>query len=164
MAIIPRIQRGFHFKQVVLLQGWHASHRSESGVIKIPLDSTTMNHIEYTWADKFKDEVQSIRLSIAMDGVNLYSLQNTNYFVWTVVVINNNIPQWLSEKNEHLMLDLIVLGRRQVKIMDVYLQPLIDKFKQLWEGIHVYDVSRPILMQRSFTLHGICAYAMHDYP
>ena len=72
---------------------------------------------------------------MAMDGVNLHSLQNTNYFVWLVVVINNNIPPWLSVKNEHLMLTLIVPGRRQVKGMDIYLQPLIGEFKQLWEGI-----------------------------
>jgi hypothetical protein len=98
-----------------------------------------------------------------MDGVNLYSLQNTNYFVWPVVVINNNIPPWLSMKNEHLMLALIVLGRRQVKRMDVYLQPLINELKKLWEGIHVYDVSRPIPMERYFTLYGICAYTTHDY-
>jgi hypothetical protein len=67
-------------------------------------------------------------------------------------------------KNEHLMLALIVPGRRQVKNMDVYLQPLVDELKELWEGIHVYDVSRPITTERSFTLYGICAYTTHDYP
>ena len=85
-----------------------------------------MKHIEDTWPDKFKDEVWSLQLSIAMDGFNLCSLQNTNYYVWPVVVINNNIPPWFSIKNEHLMLALIVLGRRQVKRMDVYLQALIE--------------------------------------
>jgi hypothetical protein len=115
-------------------------------------------------AQKFKDEVRSLRLSIAMDGINPYSLQNTNYYVWPVVVINNNIPPWLSMKNEHLMLALIVPGRRQVKNMDVYLQPLVDELKELWEGIHVYDVSRPITTERSFTLYGICSYTTHDYP
>ena len=99
-----------------------------------------------------------------MDGINPYSLQNTNYFVWLVVVINNNIPPWLSMKNEHLMLALIVLGRRQVKNMDVYLQPLVDELKELWNGINVYNVSRPIAAKRCFTLYGICAYMTHDYP
>jgi hypothetical protein len=47
-------------------------------------------------------------------------------------------------KNEHLMLALIVPGRRQVKNVDVYLQPLLDELKKLWEGIHVHNVSRPI--------------------
>ena len=95
--------------------------------------------------------------------MNPYSLQNTNYFVWSVVVINNNIPPWLSVKNEHIMLAFIVPGRRQVKNMDVYLQPLVDELKELWEGIHVYDVSRPIATKRNFTLYGICSYTTHDY-
>jgi hypothetical protein len=50
-----------------------------------------------------------------------------------------------------------------VKRMDVNLQPLIDEFKQLWEGIHVYDVSIPIPMERNFMLNGICSYTTHDY-
>jgi hypothetical protein len=86
-----------------------------------------MKHIKDTWPDKFNDEVQSLRLSITMDGVNPYSLQNTNYYVWLVVVINNNTPPWFFVKNEHHMLALIVMGRRQVKRMDVYLQPLIPR-------------------------------------
>ena len=98
-----------------------------------------------------------------MDGVNPYSLQNTNYCVCPVVVINRDIPPWLSVKNEHLMLALIVPDRRQVKNMDVYLQPLVDELKELWDGINVYDVSRPITAKRSFMLYGICAYTIHDY-
>ena len=54
-----------------------------------------------------------------MDGINPYSLQNTNYYVWPVVVINNNILPWFPVKNEHLMLALIVPGRIQVKNMDI---------------------------------------------
>jgi hypothetical protein len=42
------------------------------------------------------------------------------------------------------MLALIVPGRIQVKNMDFYLQPLVDELNKLWEGIDVYDVSRPI--------------------
>ena len=33
MPIIPRIQRLFRFKELAMLQGWHASHRSDFGVI-----------------------------------------------------------------------------------------------------------------------------------
>ena len=66
-------------------------------------------------------------------------------------------------KNEHLMLALIVPSRRQVNNMDVYLQPLVDELKDLWDGINVYDVLRPITTERIFTLYGICAYTAHDY-
>ena len=91
-----------------------------------------------------------------MDGVNPYSLQNTNYSIWSIVLINNNIPPWLFVMNEHLMLDLIVPGRRQVKNIDVYLQPLVDELKELWDVINVYDVSRPIVAERIFMLYGMC--------
>lgn len=67
-------------------------------------------------------------------------------------------------KNEHLMLALIVPSRRQVNNMDVYLQPLVDELNKLCEAIHVYIVSRPITIERSFTVYGICAYTIHDYP
>ena len=66
-------------------------------------------------------------------------------------------------KNEHLMLALIVPGRRQVNNMDVYLQPPVDELKELWDGINVYDVSRPIIAERIFTLYGIGAFTTHDY-
>ena len=110
-----------------------------------------MKHIEDTWPEKFKDEVRSLRLNIAMDGVNPYSLLNTKYSIWPVVVINKNMPPWFSVKNEHHMLALIVPGRRQVKNMDVYLQPLVYEFKVVWDGINVNDVLRPITTERSFT-------------
>ena len=67
-------------------------------------------------------------------------------------------------KNEHLMLALIFPDRRQVKNMDVYLQPLVDELKELWDGINVYDVSKPIAVERIFMLYGICSYMTHDYP
>jgi hypothetical protein len=64
--------------------------------MRIPTNSIAMKHIEDKWPNKFKDEVQSLRLNIAMDGVNLYSLQNTNYFVFPMEIINSNIPPWFS--------------------------------------------------------------------
>jgi hypothetical protein len=59
---------------------------------------------------------------------------------------------------------LIVPSRREVKNMNVYLQPLVDELNELWEGIDTYDVSRPITTKRIFTLYGICDYTTHDYP
>ena len=64
-----------------MLQGLHASHKSELGVMRIPTYSIAMKHIEDTWPGKFKDEVRNLRLSIAMDGVNPYYLQYMNYSI-----------------------------------------------------------------------------------
>ena len=103
-----------------------------------------MMNIEDTWPYKFKDEVCSLLLSITIDGVNPYSQLDNTYTICPIVVINKNTPPWLSVKNEYIMLSLIVLVRRQMNNIVVYLQPLIKKFKELWKGLQVYDVSRPI--------------------
>ena len=66
-------------------------------------------------------------------------------------------------KNEPLMLALIVPSIRQANNIDVYLQPLVDELKELWEGMQVYGVSRPIAIESSFTLYGKCACIIHDY-
>ena len=42
--------------------------------MQIPVDSVAMKLIEDTWLDQFKDEKGILRLGIAMDGVNSYSL------------------------------------------------------------------------------------------
>ena len=60
-----------------------------------------------TWPDKIRDEVWSLQLSMVMDFLNPFSLPNTNFYMCLVVVINKNIPQWLTMENEHLMLALM---------------------------------------------------------
>ena len=60
MPIIPRIQRLFRCKELAMLQGWNASHRSELGVMGIQIDSIAMKKIEDAWPEKFKDEVRSL--------------------------------------------------------------------------------------------------------
>ena len=47
--------------------------------------------------------------------------------------------------------------------MDTYLQPLIEEFKSLWNGVAMHDISRPI-QERNFKFHGILGWTMHDYP
>ena len=36
------------------------------------------------------------------------------------------------------------LDKYQVKDMNVYIEPLIDDLLNLWVGINMYDISRPI--------------------
>jgi hypothetical protein len=36
------------------------------------------------------------------------------------------------------------LGKYQVKYMNVYIEPFIDELLKLWDGVNMYDISRPI--------------------
>ena len=48
--------------------------------------------------------------------------------------------------------------------MDVYLQPLVEELQILWEGIPVFDMSKPAHARRTTTIRGILMWTMHDFP
>ena len=54
-------------------------------------------------------------------------------------------------------------GKYQVKYMNVYIEPLIDELLKLWNGITMYDVSRPI-RQRKFQFHTMVLWITHGAP
>ena len=112
--------------------------------MRIPIDRKAMKHIDDKWPKKFKDEPWSIILGLEMDGVNPFLNQTSTHTCWPIVIINYNIPPWISTRKEHLMLVVIVLGLKQVKHMDVYLKLVIDELRLLWKGFQMYDISRPI--------------------
>ena len=47
--------------------------------------------------------------------------------------------------------------------MNVYIEPLIDELLKLWNGITMYEVSRPI-RQRQFQFHAMVVWIIHDAP
>ena len=60
------------------------------------------------------------------------------------------------------MMSLLVPGPRALgKDMDVYLRPLIDELKDLWDkGVMTYDVSK----KQSFRMHAAVLWTVHDFP
>jgi hypothetical protein len=56
------------------------------------------------------------------------------------------------------------LGKYQVKDMNVYIEPLIDELLELWKGITMYDISRPVGAQREFKFHAMLVWTIHDAP
>jgi hypothetical protein len=56
------------------------------------------------------------------------------------------------------------LGKYQVKDMNVYIEPLIDELLELWKGITMYDISRPVGAQREFKFHEMLVWTIHGTP
>ncbi len=112
---------------------------------------------------QFKEEPRHLRLGLAIDGVNPYFLQQSKYSVWPVVVLNYNLPPHLTMSSAFMWLALIILGRRQVHNMDIYLQLLIDDLQLLWtQIIQVTDVSKPTTDQL-LIVNVILLWTLHDY-
>ncbi|XP_021763981.1 uncharacterized protein LOC110728645 [Chenopodium quinoa] len=85
--------------------------------------------------------------------------------------LDNCFPEFASEprnvrlvcmKRQFMFLSLLVPGPKKPKgNLDVYMQPLIEELKQLWEvGAHTYDIS----MKQNFNLRAAILWTVSDFP
>ncbi|KAA0052811.1 transposase [Cucumis melo var. makuwa] len=59
------------------------------------------------------------------------------------------------------MLTLLILGPKQPgNDIDIFLQPLIDDLKLLWDGVEVYDV----VSKSNFNLRAVLIWTINDFP
>ncbi|CAM6094113.1 unnamed protein product [Calypogeia fissa] len=133
--------------------------------MRLVVDSPAHQHVESTWPE-FDRDPRHVRLGLASDGVSPHSLggKGRPTSVWPVVIMNYNLPPWLSMKKGFLLLSLIIPGPKKVKNIDTYLALLVDELKTLWDGVWAYDGRKSMEgIPRVFKMKGICMWTMHDY-
>ncbi|XP_028071943.1 uncharacterized protein LOC114274253 [Camellia sinensis] len=126
-----------------------------------PADSLSWKLVDHKWPD-FPAEPRNLRLAIFADGINPHSSFSSRYSCWPVIMITYNLPPWLCMKRKFTMLSLLISGPQQPgNDIDVYLAPLIDDLKMLWEvGIKAYDAYK----EERFRLKAILLWTSNDFP
>ncbi|XP_052297002.1 uncharacterized protein LOC127902216 [Citrus sinensis] len=158
---IPRFKRMFQSVETSKNLTWYATQRETDGLLRHPVDTPAWKLIDHLWLD-FGAEPRNLRLALSVDGINPYNSLSSRYSCWPVIVVTYNLPPWLCMKRKFMMLTLLISGPKQPgNDIDVYLAPLIDDLKILWEvGIEAYDAYR----QESFTLKAILMWTINDFP
>nr|GEV89680.1 hypothetical protein [Tanacetum cinerariifolium] len=81
---------------------------------------------------------------LAADGFNPFGNLSQAYSMWPVILMTYNLPSWLCMKESSFMLMLLIPGPKSPgKDIDVYLRPLIEGLKVLWDRkaqIKVVDI------------------------
>ncbi|CAL8116776.1 unnamed protein product [Prunus armeniaca] len=109
---------------------WHAARKSVDGQMSHPADSLSWKLVDDKWPE-FGKEPRNLRLALSSDGFNPHSSLSSRYSCWPP---GNDI--------------------------DVYLEPLIDYLKSLWDGIRgVYDAH----IGEYFTLRGVLLWTVNDF-
>ncbi|KAH9801502.1 hypothetical protein KPL71_001060 [Citrus sinensis] len=156
-----RLKRLFQSPQTAQNLTWHANKRIRDGKLRHPADSPAWQLIDNKWP-KFAQEPRNLRLALSTDEVNPHSTLSTTYSCWPVILITYNLPPWLCMKRKFLMLSLLISGPKQPgNDLDVYLAPLIEDLKTLWDvGIDVYDSYR----KETFNLRAVLMWTISDFP
>ena len=110
------------------LMTWHADNKSTEGLVRHVADSEQRKFVDTEFGE-FGLEPRIVRLRLATDGVNPFSIKRTNWSTWLVIMLNYNIPPWFTMEKYFLMLTLLIPGRQAVTgdTFDVYLQPLLEE-------------------------------------
>ena len=98
--------------------------------------------MDVRWPE-FTKEPRSLRLVLALDGVNPFSNQFLSHSTWLIVLHKYNLPPWLITKHFFVMLTLTIPGKESVKgkNIQVYLAPIIEELHRLWKGVKAIDGS-----------------------
>ena len=92
-------------------------------------------------AEKVMDCSDSSWLGLSSDRMNPFGNLSTNHSSWPILLMIYNLPPWLCMKQKYIMLCMMIVGPRQPgNDIDVYLTPLIEDLRKLWEnGVDVWD-------------------------
>ncbi|XP_065856508.1 uncharacterized protein [Euphorbia lathyris] len=161
LPIIPRFKRLFSDENNAKLLRWHDEGRKKDGLMRHPADSSQWRTIDRKFKD-FGQEVRNLRLGLCTDGMNPFGTLSTQYSTWPVLLTIYNLPSWLCMKRRYIMLSVLISGPKQPgNDIDVYLAPLIDDLKLLWdEGVSVFDA----YSRTNFTLHAMIFCTINDFP
>ncbi|XP_058211648.1 uncharacterized protein LOC131323825 [Rhododendron vialii] len=130
---IPRFQRMFQSPEIAKDLTWYDDQRVSDGQLRHPSDSPSWKLVDHKWPD-FAAEPRNLRLALSADGINSHSSLSSRYSCWPVVLVIYNLPPWLCMKRKFMMLSLLISGSAQPgNDIDVFLAPLIDDLKILWQ-------------------------------
>ena len=73
-----------------------------------------------------------------------------------------NIPPWMCMKQSYFLMPLLIPDpNAPSNDIDIYLQPLIEELKELWEvGVETYDNSK----KEMFQLRACLLWTVSDFP
>jgi hypothetical protein len=164
--LIPRLRRMFRSSEIALmLRGW-TKHVSDDGVMRSVVDSPAWKHVNNDIVfNNFGADSRNLRLALALDGVNPFKLNNTNWSTWPILILIYNFEPWFVTKKFFISLCILISGKQSPtsKNIDVFLRPLLRELLQLWEGVVAQDFSRPE-GDRLFSMRGLLMWTISDFP
>ncbi|XP_060961811.1 uncharacterized protein LOC133032017 [Cannabis sativa] len=160
--LTPRLKRLYCSRHTAEDMRWHYSQRpKEDGVLRHPVDAEEWKQFDRLHPS-FAVEPRNVRLGLATDGFNPFGHMSNSYSLWPVICVPYNLPPVKCMSSESLLLTLLIPGPSSPgKDIDVFMRPLIDELKQLWEtGVETRDAYNGTV----FSMRAAVLWTINDFP
>ncbi|XP_071731001.1 uncharacterized protein [Rutidosis leptorrhynchoides] len=159
-SLIPRLKRLYMSEKTAKDMRWHNEGLTKDGKLRHPADGLAWKAFDARYPE-FASDPRSVRLGLASDGFNPHRTMSTSYSTWPVLLIPYNLPPWICMKKESFILSSIIPGEKGPgNDIDIYLAPLIQELKLLWEGVDAYDS----FAKEWFKLKASLLWTVNDFP
>jgi len=156
--LTPRLRRLYNCRETAKNMIWHSDH-PQKNVIEHPSDSECWKTLNSSFPS-FAAEKRNVVVGLSSDGFNPHG-RGKDYSCWPVMMTPYNLPPTLCNKRQYIFLTLLIPGPTHPgKHIDVYLRPLIDELKMLWEtGVQTYDAH----LRETFTMRVALLWTINDF-
>jgi hypothetical protein len=139
------------------MEGIHDSE--DDDIMSHPVDVKAWHALD-RFVPEFARDPRSVRLGLSMDGFQSYSSDSIMYSCWPVFVISYNLPPNKCLKEEFMFLALVIPGPKEPKKqMNIFLRPMMEELKELWQGVDAYDSH----LKCQFNLRAPYLWSIQDY-
>ncbi|KAJ9556176.1 hypothetical protein OSB04_010790 [Centaurea solstitialis] len=161
MPITPRLQRLYMSNKMAKEMTWHHDHKKTPGMMVHPSDGEAWKHFDSNHPC-FAEEIRNVRLGICTEGFSSNSSNSDSDSSWSVFLTIYNLPPSMGLKESNVKLALVIPGKKSPgQNLDVFLRPLVDELKMLYEeGVVTYDAYR----KENFTMKAIVLWTVSDFP
>lgn len=161
MPLIPRLQRLYASSNTSEHMCWHKENQRRDGRMAHPCDGEAWKNFDRLHQD-FGADPRNVRLGLCTDGFSPFGMGATPYSCWPVILTVYNLPPWMCFQKPFMFLNMVIPGPKGPgKNLDVFLRPLIDELRQLWEcGVPTYDAFR----KQNFQMRAALLWTISDFP
>jgi hypothetical protein len=163
LPIIDRLWAIFGNPEDAKLMSWHASsdRTKDDGKLRHPFDGKKWKDFDAMFPELGK-EAHNVRFTLSTNGMNSFGDLNSSHSTWSVILTIYNLPPSICQKRRYLLLTMLIFRPKQPgNDIDVFLEPLMEDMKKLWEeGVQMVDAS----LKKKFTLKAKIFVTITDYP
>ncbi|KAL9688571.1 hypothetical protein QQ045_032994 [Rhodiola kirilowii] len=161
-TLTPRLQRLCMSPDLSRHMRWHTERNvDDSDYIRHPADGESWQTFDKEFPD-FANEKRNVRLGLATDGFNPFEASGLSHNTWSIVLIPYNVPPHVCMKKELNILCMLILEPKSPEnCLDVFMRPLIEELKMLWEdGVYTFDRNDG----SSFIMKATVMWTIGDFP